>query len=243
MMEKSKMYTKEILVLQHVEAEGPGLIGTLAKAEGFRLHTIKLFAGEKVPADPRAWSAIVVMGGPMGVYDEAKYIFISNELNFLESAFRYKIPVLGVCLGAQLMARAGGAKVWSGETKEIGFYKISLTPAGQEDRLLLGLPEEFTVFQWHGDTFQTPCNGKTLASSELFDHQLIKIGPNSYGLQFHIEVTEAMIADFLSAGAAELAEVPYIKAPQMIMREARELLPGIHGVGRAIVKRFLRQIP
>ncbi len=237
------MHTKEILVLQHVEAEGPGLIKAVAKAEGFRLHTIRLFSGEKVPPDPRAWSAIVVMGGPMGVYDEAKYIFISNELKFMESAFKYNIPVLGVCLGAQLMARAGGAEVWSGEKKEIGFYKIRLTPKGQSDALFLGLPEEIIVFQWHGDTFNIPENASNLASSGLFRHQLLKIGTNSYGLQFHIEVTEPMIADFLAAGASELAGVPYIKSPQAIKKEASELLPAIHGIGRAIIRRFLRQIP
>ncbi len=237
------MHAKEILVLQHVEAEGPGLIKAVAEAEGFCLHTIRLFRGEKLPRDTRRWSAIVVMGGPMGVYDEAEFPFISDELRLLKSAFGLKIPVLGVCLGAQLMARAAGAKVMRGDKKEIGFYRLRLTPAGRGDTLLLGLPEEFTVFQWHGDTFNIPPNASNLASSELFDHQLIKVGPNSYGLQFHIEVTEAMIAEFLSAGAAELARVPYIKDQRIIMKEAREFLPAIHGRGRAIVRRFLRQIP
>ncbi len=236
------MYTKEIIVLQHVEAEGPGLIGTVAEAEGFCLQTIRLFRGEKLPRDTRRWSAIVVMGGPMGVYDEAEFPFIADELRLLKSAFSLKIPVLGVCLGAQLMARAAGAKVISGEKKEIGFYEIRLTPFGQSDALLLGLPEAFTVFQWHGDTFNIPQNASNLASSGLFKHQLLKVGANSYGLQFHIEVTETMIADFLSAGSAELAGVPYIKDPGIIMREARELLPAIHNHGRAIIRRFLRQI-
>jgi len=237
------MRAREILVLQHVEAEGPGLIGSVAEAEGFRLRTIRLFAGDKVPADPGTSLAIVVMGGPMGVYDEVKFPFITDELSLLRSAFGRKVPVFGVCLGAQLMARAGGAEVWSAETKEIGFYKIRLTPQGQSDRLLLGLPEEMMVFQWHGDTFYIPEKASNLASSELFRHQLVKIGTNSYGLQFHIEVTEAMIADFLAAGVTELAGLPYIKDPQTIKQEARELLPAIHSVGRAILRRFLRQIP
>jgi len=235
-------YGKDILVLQHVEAEGPGLIGKVALNMGFTLHAIRLFRGERVPGDPHRYSAIIVMGGPMGVYDEQRYPFITDELRLIESAFKGGVPVLGVCLGAQLMARAGGARVRSGEKKEIGFYELRLTPEGQSDRLLLGLPNEFIVFQWHGDTFEIPHNALNLASSALFEHQLIKVGTNSYGLQFHIEVTGAMVRDFLAAGTEELAGAPYIKAPDTILEEARELLPAIHGHGRAIVKRFLRQI-
>jgi len=237
------MSGKKILVLQHVEAEGPGLIGIVARERGFNLRTIRLFQGENIPKDPRVWSAVVVMGGPMGVYDEAEFIFINNELNLLESAFKYNIPVLGVCLGAQMMARAGGARVWSGEKKEIGFYKISLTPTGQNDKLFLGLPCDMTVFQWHGDTFDIPHNALNLASSTLFEHQLLKVGTNSYGLQFHLEVTEAMVRGFLLAGAEELTGAPYIKAPSIILSEATGLLPSIHGLGRAIISRFLRRIP
>ncbi|MFQ5428283.1 MAG: type 1 glutamine amidotransferase [Thermodesulfobacteriota bacterium] len=236
------MYNNEILVLQHVACEGPGLIGSIALSKGFSLRTIRLFNGEKVPSEPRRYSALVVMGGPMGVYDEAEYPYISQELRLIESAFRLRIPVLGVCLGAQMMARAAGGEVFSKGKKEIGFYSINLTPVGQSDPLLLGLPSELTVFQWHGDTFNIPGGAKNLASSEAFPDQLLKVGTNSYGLQFHIEVTEAMVRDFLAAGSEELKGAPYIKAPEVILREASELLPAIHGHGRAIIGRFLRQI-
>ncbi len=232
----------EILVLQHVEAEGPGLIGTLAREEGFSLRTIRLFRRERLPRDARPFSALVVMGGPMGVYDEADFPFIPDELSLIESAFRFGVPVLGVCLGAQMMARAAGGRVTSGAKKEIGFYKIRLTPEGREDRLLLGLPEEFTVFQWHGDTFSIPEGCANLAASPLFEHQFIRVGVNSYGLQFHIEVTEPMVRGFLEAGEDELAGAPYIKSPEVILQEASSLLPTIHNHGRAIIKRFLRQV-
>lgn len=236
------MREREILVLQHVEAEGPGLIGTVAREEGFTLRVTRLFMGERAPRDARPFGAIVVMGGPMGVYDEEEFPFIPDELRLLRSAFGAGVPVLGVCLGAQLMARAAGARVWSGEKKEIGFYRISLTPEGREDRLLIGLPEEFTVFQWHGDTFDVPEGGRNLASSLLFEHQLLKIGTNSYGLQFHIEVTESMVREFLEAGSDELRSAPYIDAPEKIIEDAKKLLPEIHGRGRAIIKRFLRNV-
>ena len=237
-----EMREREILVLQHVEAEGPGLIGTVAREEGFTLRVIRLFRGERVPCDARCFGALVVMGGPMGVYDEEEFPFIPGELRLLRSAFGAGVPVLGVCLGAQLMARAAGARVWSGAKKEIGFYRISLTQEGMEDRLLLGLPAEFTVFQWHGDTFEIPTGGRNLASSPLFEHQLVKIGTNSYGLQFHIEVTESMVREFLEAGSDELEGAPYIKAPEQIIEDARVLLPGIHCHGRAIIKRFFRNM-
>ncbi len=236
------MTGKEILILQHVTCEGPGLIGKVALNMGFSLRTIKLFSGEKIPAAPRTCSALIIMGGPMGVYDEAEYPFIADELALIEDAFKGRVPVLGVCLGAQLMARAAGGRVASGEKKEIGFYNIRLTPAGQSDTLLMGLPGEFRVFQWHGDTFNIPEGAVNLASSEDFSHQLIKVGTNSYGLQFHIEVTEAMVSEFLAEGSSELEGAPYIKPAELILSEARELLPLIHGYGRTIISRFLRQI-
>jgi len=236
------MSEKEILILQHVASEGPGLIGDVALNKGYTLRTIRLYKGESVPRPPRSYSALVVMGGPMGVYDEELYPCISDELRLLEDAFKARVPVLGVCLGAQLMARAAGGAVVSGDKKEIGFYKLRLTPDGERDGLLLGLPEEFVVFQWHGDTFNVPDKALNLATSDAFPHQLLKVGTNSYGLQFHIEVTEAMVAAFLREGVDELRGAPDIKDPEVILKEARELLPGIHGLGRAIITRFLRQI-
>lgn len=233
---------KEILILQHVASEGPGLIGKIAQSMGFSLKVIRLFKGESIPAAPRTYSALIIMGGPMGVYDEVEYPFIVDELALIEDAFKARVPVFGVCLGAQLMARAAGAKVKSGGKKEIGFYDIRLTQPGLKDTLLMGLPDEFKVFQWHGDTFNTPGGAKNLASSKDFESQLLKVGTNSYGLQFHIEVTEAMVAEFLSEGREELAGAPYIKAAEVIMDEARELLPVIHGHGRTIISRFLRQV-
>jgi len=236
------MHDKEILILQHVSSEGPGLIGKVAQNMGYSLRIIRLFKGESIPSAPRTFSALIVMGGPMGVYDEAEYPFIKDELTIIEAAFKASVPVFGVCLGAQLMARAAGAKVKSGRKKEIGFYNIRLTQAGLSDALLMGLPEEFKVFQWHGDTFSIPGGAKNLAFSEAFEHQLLKVGTNSYGLQFHIEVTEAMVRGFLAEGREELKGAPYIKPAEVIMSEARELLPAIHGQGRAIISRFLRQI-
>ncbi len=239
---KRDMSEKEILILQHVASEGPGLIGEVALSKGFTLRTIRLYKGESVPRPPRHFSALVVMGGPMGVYDEELYPYIGSELRLIEAAFKARVPVLGVCLGAQLMARAAGGKVFSKGKKEIGFYKLRLTPGAEQDRLLMGLPQEFVVFQWHGDTFNIPEKAVNLASSEDFEHQLLKVGDNSYGLQFHIEVTEAMVSEFLLEGEEELRGAPYIKPAEVILSEAPELLPSIHGLGRAIISRFLRQI-
>ncbi|MBI5563139.1 MAG: gamma-glutamyl-gamma-aminobutyrate hydrolase family protein [Deltaproteobacteria bacterium] len=229
----------DILVIQHVESEGLGIIGPMLRAAGLAADFVRVFNGGVVPQDARTHSGLIVLGGPMGVYEEEDYPFITDELRLIESGLRRGLPVLGICLGAQLLARAAGARVYKGGTKEIGWYKVRLTEAGRGERLLVGLPEEFTVFQWHGDTFDCPSAGVNLASSELFPNQFIKVGNAAYGIQFHLEVTEAMIREWFSVNAGEVKALKSID-PAMVLKETPGNIPAIHALGRPVISRFLR---
>lgn len=227
-----------------MQSEGLGLIAPLLRSRGLGHHTVRVYKGERIPTGIAGYSALIVLGGPMGVYDDHVYPFIKAELRLIRSALAKRRPVLGVCLGAQLLAKAAGAQVYRGEAKEIGWFNVSLTAQGKDDKLLLGLPDTFTVFQWHGDTFTTPSCATNLAGSELFECQLIRVGANAYGIQFHLEVTVPMIKEWLAINAKEVQSVKGADHnwPDRIIKEAAMNMEQLHRNCRAVLTRFLRQV-
>lgn len=228
----------KILVVEHVPHEGLGMIGQALS--GFDLEYMRAYETGKAGESAEGYSALIVMGGPMGVYESNIHPFINDEMELIREAIKKDVPVLGVCLGSQLLAAAAGARVYKGKKKEIGWYKVSFTDEGASDRLFLGLPDEFPVFQWHGDTFDVPSNAANLASSDLFPNQVIKVGKRAYGFQFHFEVTAKMIAEWIEINAEELKAADI--DPMRILKETPEKIEGLHRLGRAIVQRFARLI-
>ncbi len=226
------------LVLQHVAHEGLGTIFSELVSRRIKADYIRLYMGHELPDELREYSCLIIMGGPMGVYEENIYPFIAAELKLIEKALALDMPVLGICLGAQLMARAAGSVVYQGETKEIGWYGLSLTSDGQRDPLFTGLPEEFTVFQWHGDTFDVPSGATLLASSLRFPNQLIRIGKNGYALQFHLEVMDVMIREWIEINRAELDGLKGQIDPRVIIRETRAHIPPLKGYGEKVFSNF-----
>jgi GMP synthase-like glutamine amidotransferase len=142
---------------------------------------------------------MVVMGGPMSVNDDLP--FLRRELALIAEAVNFEIPVLGVCLGAQLIAKAMGAKVYRNNIREIGWAPVTFTEAARRDLLFEGLSAPETVFHWHGDTFELPWNAELLASSPACRNQAFRAGSRIYGLQFHLEVTPEMIAQWCAEDA------------------------------------------
>lgn len=186
-----------------------GAIAHALKRRGLSFRYIDVWKpGARLP-DPRAFKAVVIMGGPMGVYERRKYLFLSPEIRFLKSFLRLDRPMLGVCLGSQLLAAALGAKVHKNKHKEIGWYPLALTPAGARDPLMAALGRTGTTFQWHGDTFTLPKGAVHLARSPLCRHQAFRFRANVYALQFHMEVDVPMVRDWMRqpGAAAEVSAV------------------------------------
>ncbi len=181
-----------VLVTQHHPDEGLGLLGRFLLGRGAELTTVHAHAGQAVPRDPAGFDMVVSMGGPMNVYEEKDHPWLEDENVLLQNAARTGLPLLGVCLGAQLIAKALGAAVAKAAVEEVGWRQVRLTEAGAVDPLLAGLDREFTVLQWHGDTFAIPEGGRLLATGEEVPHQAFVWG-KAYGLQFHVEATPDII--------------------------------------------------
>ncbi len=188
---------KKLLILKHAENEGTGTLGDYFKNAGWNLREVELYSGMRAPERLDNIDAVVCMGGPMNVYEDDRYPFLKYEDAFIKQVLKEGVPYIGICLGAQLLAKASGARVKKAEVKEIGWGKINLTPEGAKDPLFSLLPQELDVFQWHEDTFELPRNSTLIAQGTLCKNQGFRSGKNAYGLQFHVEVIRSMIASWL----------------------------------------------
>ena len=230
------------LVLQHVAMEGPGTLAPYLEARGWTLETVALYAGARPPEDARGYQAVIVMGGPMGVYDEAAYPFLRAEQHFLRCAMAQDVPLLGICLGSQLLAKALGARVYRNAQKEIGWYTVDLTPAGAADPLFAGLPLSLPVFQWHSDAFDLPAGARPLASSPLCAHQAFRYGDRVYGLLFHLELTPAMIHTWIETFQDELLSLRGTINPERIVAELPRRFAAYQQVGTRVFANLVEQL-
>lgn len=185
-----------VLILKHVENEGPGLVEDYLIEKDISYQILDLSLSPCLPK-PDRFSHIIILGGPMNVYEEEQYPFLKDEDLFIKEAIQRGKFILGICLGAQLISKALGAKVFKAPTKEIGWYEVSLTGWGLQDPLFFNLPRTFPVFQWHEDTFEIPKSARLMATSTTVSHQAFQYGEKVYGLQFHLEVTEEMIQEWI----------------------------------------------
>jgi GMP synthase-like glutamine amidotransferase len=176
------------------------------------------------------------MGGPMNVYEEDKYPFLKSEDLFIKEAIQSGRSILGICLGSQLIAKALGATVFKAPVKEIGWYEVSLTKEGLKDPLFSGFPKRFSVFQWHEDTFEIPNQAKLIVTSSSVPHQAFRYGGNVYGLQFHLEVTEEMVREWM-----ESDEDGYEKTE--ILTQTEKKFESYKRRGMNFLKNFFRKTP
>ncbi len=191
--------------LQHVPFEGLGFIETWAKSQSAKITSTRLFAGEPLPeSDQFDW--LVVMGGPMGIYDHDKHPWLVAEKQFIQQAIDAGKTILGICLGAQLIADVLGAKVYPGPQKEIGWFPIKRSA----DAPAL-LPEKAAVFHWHGDTFDLPNGALGLASSEACKNQGFIYENRVVGLQFHMETTPESMEALIKNCGHELVDAPFVQ--------------------------------
>ena len=167
--------SSSILVLQHIACEPPAAFEDELRSRGLDVTRVELDEGDPLP-DWREFPAIVVMGGPMGAYDEADHPWLVEEKRALRDAVEADVPVWGVCLGAQLLASALGARVYPGEQPEVGLLPVHLTGEAADDPVFRDAPSSFPALQWHGDTFDLPDGATLLASSPAYPHQAFRVG-------------------------------------------------------------------
>lgn len=191
--------------LLHVTYEGIGCIENWLIANSFNITYTHLYKNELLP-DIEDIHFLIIMGGPMSVYETDKYSWISDEMSFMRKAIDMGKPVLGICLGSQLLAAVLGAKVYPNKHKEIGWYDIYKTETGEKSLLLKGFPKQVPVFHWHGDTFDLPELCEQLFYSEYTENQAFQYKTNVLGLQFHLESTEETLAIMIKEGWAEIKE-------------------------------------
>ena len=234
--------TLKALIFQNAPGEGPGILGDILDRRNWDRATIHLYRGEEFPTNWQDFRLLVVMGGPMNVYEEGIYPFLTQETRILREALEKEQPVIGFCLGAQLMAKACGAPVSKGPKKEIGWYSVRLTDQGVKDPFLKSFPEEFFVFQWHGDTFSLPDEATRLVSSKDYLNQAMRIGHKSYGFQFHFEITKGMIAEWLETGEEEINELGKRDLSQSILLEADRRLPQVHALAETFLNSYLEKV-
>jgi GMP synthase-like glutamine amidotransferase len=207
--------------LQHVRYEKPGSIARWAKAHAHAIERTCLGDGMPLPA-PESFDALVVMGGPMGVHDEAAHPWLAPEKKLIEATLRAGKPLLGVCLGAQLVAQVLGASVTRARTPEIGWFPVHRAPGAERIAAGAALPPELTAFHWHQDSFDLPPESVLLATSEACPHQAFAWGARVVGLQFHLEVNGDIAQDMIRNGGDELGEGPFVqRADQMLWEPGR----------------------
>ena len=229
------------LVLRHVQAEGLGLLTNVLRDRGIHHRYLDLPRGEAPPRDLTNVGGLIVLGGPMAVYEAERHAFLKTESGLVERALNAGRPVLGICLGAQLIASVLGARVYAGDRREVGWAPITLTPEGREDSVFGLFDPELTVFHLHGDSYELPPDARNLARSALYEQQAFRWGDVVYGLQFHLEFTETMIQRL----ATEAESRAYITAagvdPQALVRDAASHVRRLEPVMEKVFSEFFAQ--
>jgi GMP synthase (glutamine-hydrolysing) len=226
----------KIWVLQHHPAENLGLIADALEEAALAWQYVRVFDGHPIPKDMKGAGGLVVMGGPEAVYHLDRYPYLRDEIALIENALKENRPILGVCLGSQLLAAALGATVRRGESKEIGWHRVRLSDTAMNDRLMRGSPPEFIAAHWHGDVFDLPSGAVALASSDKTPLQAFRHGDKAYGLLFHAEMTAGILAALVGEFRDGLKRVGIDS--DAILAEAPSHLPALERIGGAIFSRW-----
>lgn len=198
-------------IFQHVPFEGLGSIKVWADHAGVQPHVTRFFRNEPLPPIPEV-THLIVMGGPMGVHDPRQFPWLAAEKRFIRDVFDAGKSVLGVCLGAQLMADALGARVYKNPAPEIGWFPIHKSREAHSDATAAFLPPSLEVFHWHGDTFDIPHGARCLAHSEACRHQGFYLNRQIVGLQFHLETTPESLLALIENCSDEIVDGPFIQS-------------------------------
>lgn len=233
---------KKLLVLQHVAHEILGTLNPLLKRAGFRIRYVNFSRHPDAQPSLDGYDGLVILGGPMSVNDSDRLPHLRMEMLLIEEAMKRNLPVLGICLGAQLIAKTLGAAVYPNLEKEIGWYDISPTEEAKNDPLLAALGESEKIFQWHGETFDIPKTSRHLAFSSLCSNQAFRYGSSVYGFQFHLEVEDRMIQRWLRVeeNKIEIASLGGKIDPERIHAETAVHIRRLHDLSDQVFGAFIK---
>lgn len=232
------MKNRRVQAFRHVGFEDLGSFEAPLRAAGYDIDYIEMAECDPASLDPLAAELLVVLGGPIGVYEHETYPIMEAERKFLETRLRANLPTLGICLGAQLIAAALGARVYPGPAKEIGWSALDLTPEGKTHAL--AALENVPVLHWHGDTFDLPDDCVRLASTPIARNQAFARGNSVLALQFHPEVKGAKIEHWLIGHANELAAAKI--NPKTLREDSSRYADGLEKAGAAMISRWLAEL-
>lgn len=230
-----------VVAIRHVGFEHAGTLEACLGARGHAVRYCEAGIDDLADLDPCGPKLLVVLGGPIGAYEEAVYPFLNDELRVLETRLAAGLPTLGICLGAQLMARALGGRVYPAPGKEIGWAPVTLTEAGQASPLGTLEACDGMVLHWHGDTFDLPDRATRLASTALCVNQAFGWGAHALGLQFHVEIVSAEIERWLIGHACEIAGTKDVTV-EGIRADTRVHGPRLEAAARSLFARWLAEV-
>lgn len=227
-----------VLIVKNCSDEGPGTLGLFLKDKQHDLTMIDLQKGQPFPPDYHEYSLIILLGGPMNVYEENQYPYLKSELKFIDLCLKSGIKIMGICLGAQMISRALGAIVKKNPKKEIGWFDLQLL-APEGDLIFNSVPRQFPVFQWHGDTFDIPNGATHLAKSSLCQNQAY-FYQNALALQFHIEINgESEVNTWSGIYLEELIETRGQNALHEIIQETKNCMPVLKPIAKQLYQNII----
>jgi len=226
------MTQKRILIIQHIDIETPGIILNFMKEKGISFDCIKI---ENDNTNLLDYDGLIIMGGPMSVNDKAQYSFIDQEIALVKHYLKLHKPILGICLGSQIIASALNSSIYRNSKQELGWHKISLSQTN--NTIFENLENNFLAFHWHGDIFNLPDNSIKLASSKISNIQAFVFQKNCYGLLFHLEVTKEIVEDIVEIFESDLVSESIDKSN--ILSDLEEKIEIINDNGKIIFSRWL----
>ncbi len=230
------MQNKRILFIQHGDTDKPGLLGEVLEGLGVACDVLHPYLDQPIPANLGDYAGLALGGGAQGVYEQDKYPYLTQECHLVREAMAVDRPVIGLCLGGQLMASALGAEVRQSGRKEIGFFEVTLDPLAQYDPVWSGMPQTFITTHWHGDVFDIPLGGMKMASSAMTPNQLFRYGHSMYGLQFHLEMTPSVLDEMIEDSRDYLIGAGV--DPELMRKQGHEYLPKLEETAASVFARW-----